>query len=118
MLSTFTTDGRGAINADVVQSRRMQQGVLVLLTLGLLIHAVTALAQSRAAPLTAADVEVFFDGLIPAELERADIAGATVAVVKDGALLFAKGYGLADVETSTPVRADVTLFRPGSISKL
>ena len=73
-------------------------------------------SQRRA--LTAADVATFFDGMIPVELERADIAGATVAVVKDGALLFAKGYGYADVETGKPVVAEATLFRPGSVSKL
>jgi CubicO group peptidase (beta-lactamase class C family) len=38
--------------------------------------------------------------------------------VKDGQVLFAKGYGYADVEAKKPVLADQTLFRPGSISKL
>src|SRR4051812_5067809 len=69
-------------------------------------------------PLTAPDVEAFLEGLVPAEMERNDIAGATVAIVKDGQLLFAKGYGYADVAKRTPVSAEGTLFRPGSISKL
>ncbi|HEV2425819.1 MAG TPA: serine hydrolase domain-containing protein [Terriglobia bacterium] len=68
--------------------------------------------------LTAADVEAFLDGLIPTELKADDIAGAVVAVVKDGQPLFAKGYGYADVAKKTPVTPDGTLFRPGSISKL
>ena len=68
--------------------------------------------------LTAADVETFLDGLVPLQLKRDDIAGATVAVVKDGKLLFAKGYGYADVEKKKPVSAQDTLFRPGSVSKL
>ena len=68
--------------------------------------------------LTAQDVEAFLEGLIPAEIERNDVAGATVAIVKDGKLLFAKGYGYADVAKRTPVNADETLFRPGSVSKL
>ncbi len=68
--------------------------------------------------LTAADVETFLDGLLPLQLKRDDIAGATVAVVKDGKLLFAKGYGYADVEKKKPVSAQDTLFRPGSVSKL
>ena len=46
------------------------------------------------------------------------MAGLTVAVVKDGQLFFAKGYGWADVDRQVPVEADKTLFRPGSISKL
>ena len=72
----------------------------------------------RARELTAADVETFIDGILPLQLKRDDIAGATVAVVKDGKLLFAKGYGYADVETKKPVYAQETLFRPGSVSKL
>lgn len=68
--------------------------------------------------LTATDVEAFLDGIVPLQLSRNDIAGATVAVVKDGKLLFAKGYGYADVQNKKPVSAQETLFRPGSISKL
>ena len=56
--------------------------------------------------------------LCPLQLERDDIAGATIAIVKDGKLLFAKGYGYADYEKKKPVSADETLFRPGSVSKL
>ena len=96
----------------------MRQSILVLLTLGLLSQPDAASTPDSAAPLTAADLTTFFDGMIPVELERADIAGATVAIVKDGELLFAKGYGYADVETGKPVVADATLFRPGSVSKL
>ena len=68
--------------------------------------------------LTAPDVEAFLDGLVPLQLKQADIAGATISVVKDGKLLFSKGYGYADVEKKKPVSAEETLFRPGSISKL
>ena len=68
--------------------------------------------------MTAEDVEAFLDGIVPLQLARDDVAGATISVVKDGNLLFAKGYGLADVENKKPVIADKTLFRPGSISKL
>jgi CubicO group peptidase (beta-lactamase class C family) len=46
------------------------------------------------------------------------MAGAIVAVVQDGQVLLAKGYGDADVATKKPVVADQTLFRPGSISKV
>jgi CubicO group peptidase (beta-lactamase class C family) len=67
--------------------------------------------------LTKEDLEAFFDGFIPIELERDDIAGAVVSVVKDGKILFAKGYGYSDVKDRKPVTVDATLFRPGSISK-
>ena len=68
--------------------------------------------------LTATDVETFLDGFVPLQLEQDDIAGATIAIVKDGKLLFAKGYGYANVEKKQPVVVDATLFRPGSVSKL
>ena len=68
--------------------------------------------------MTAADVEAFLDGIVPMQLARDDVAGATISVVKDGKLLFAKGYGYSDVEKKKQVIADETLFRPGSISKL
>jgi CubicO group peptidase (beta-lactamase class C family) len=68
--------------------------------------------------LTAGDVEVFLDGLIPAFLEHNDVAGGVVIIVKDGKALFGKGYGYADVKTKKPVSVDETMFRPGSVSKL
>ncbi|MBK7801205.1 MAG: beta-lactamase family protein [Chloracidobacterium sp.] len=74
--------------------------------------------QTGRAELTAADVEAFLDGIVPQQLTRDDVAGATVAIVKDGKVLFAKGYGYADVANKKPVVANETLFRPGSISKL
>jgi CubicO group peptidase (beta-lactamase class C family) len=68
--------------------------------------------------LTASDVQVFLDGLIPALLEHNDVAGAVVMIVKDGKILYSHGYGYSDVKTKKPVSVDDTLFRPGSISKL
>src|SRR5713226_5420934 len=74
--------------------------------------------QKHGAELTASDLEAFLDGFMPQQIERADIAGAVVAVVKNGKVLFERGYGYSDVEKKTPVSAQDTLFRPGSISKL
>src|SRR5437763_3121144 len=68
--------------------------------------------------LTKPDLEAFLDGLIPAQLQNRDIAGAVVSVVKDGRVLLEKGYGYADFVAKKPVVADKTLFRPGSISKV
>ncbi|HEX3184506.1 MAG TPA: serine hydrolase domain-containing protein, partial [Pyrinomonadaceae bacterium] len=75
-------------------------------------------ASSNKHEMTATDVETFLDGIVPLQLGHSDIAGATVSVVKDGKLLFAKGYGYADVQKKQPVSPQDTLFRPGSISKL
>ena len=67
--------------------------------------------------LTASDVEAFLDGLVPMQLQREDIAGAVIVIVKNGSILFSKGYGYADVKQRVPVSPTGTLFRPGSISK-
>jgi CubicO group peptidase (beta-lactamase class C family) len=64
------------------------------------------------------DLAAFFDGLVPHALSRAGIPGAAVAIVKDGQILFARGYGYADLAERRPVQADATLFRQGSVSKL
>jgi len=68
--------------------------------------------------LAEADLGAFLDGILPTQIERGNIAGAVVLMVKDGKVLFAKGYGYSDVATKKPVTPDGTLFRPGSISKL
>ena len=78
-----------------------------------------AISQSASErELSVADLEAFLDGFMPLQLDREDIAGAVVAVVKDGKLLFAKGYGYADREKKIRVSPEDTLFRPGSTSKL
>jgi CubicO group peptidase (beta-lactamase class C family) len=69
-------------------------------------------------PLEKADLAAFFDGLVPLQMERSDVAGATVLVMKDGQELFKKGYGYSDVTKKTPVDPDTSVFRLASISKL
>jgi CubicO group peptidase (beta-lactamase class C family) len=81
--------------------------------------AAPALAAAPAgAPLTEADVNAWLDGYLPYALKSGDIAGAVVVVVKDGKVLTERGYGFADVEKRLPVDPALTLFRPGSVSKL
>ncbi|SFK05957.1 CubicO group peptidase, beta-lactamase class C family [Sphingomonas sp. NFR04] len=68
--------------------------------------------------LTEADVGAWLDGYMPAALKAGKIAGAQVAIVKDGAVLFEKGYGYADVAAKTPMDPRRSLMRIGSTSKL
>ncbi|MEU8421386.1 serine hydrolase domain-containing protein [Micromonospora sp. NPDC048835] len=88
------------------------------------IHAPAApVAANGAGPaLTDTDVDAWLDGLLPAALDRTDIAGATVAVVKDGKIVTTRGYGYADTgdgdSGAVPVDPDRHLFRMGSVSKL
>ncbi|GAA2435058.1 serine hydrolase [Actinomadura vinacea] len=88
----------------------------VLLTL------VLALAVLVPFPLTAhadgGDVARVVDGLVPAQLAKNKIPGAAVVVVKDGRPVFAKGYGVADVRSRTPVDPARTGFFTGSTAKV
>lgn len=68
--------------------------------------------------LDPSDLQAFFDGIIPMQLERSDIAGASVLVMKDGNVLLEKGYGYADLKKKQPVDPNTTIFRLASISKL
>jgi len=67
--------------------------------------------------LTAEDAAAYFDGLLPDAINRADIAGAVIVIVKDGQPLLERGYGFADVKARRRVDPETTMFRPGSISK-
>jgi len=78
----------------------------------------SAPAATVAHELTAADANAWLDGYVPYALATGDIAGAEVAIVKDGAVVTERGYGFSDVEKRTPVDPKVTMFRPGSVSKL
>jgi CubicO group peptidase (beta-lactamase class C family) len=65
-----------------------------------------------------ADLEAFFDGVLPVQMESKHIAGAVVAVVVGDKLVFSKGYGYADVEARKKVDPEKTMFRIASVSKL
>jgi CubicO group peptidase (beta-lactamase class C family) len=69
-------------------------------------------------PLEASDLAAFFDGLIPMQLERSDIAGASVLVMQNNQVLLQKGYGYADLKSKKPVDPATSIFRLASISKL
>jgi Beta-lactamase len=56
------------------------------------------------------------DDFVKSWIEKQHVPGAAIAVVKDGAVIKAEGYGLADVEHRIPARPD-TVFKIGSLSK-
>lgn len=82
----------------------------------LLLILVTLLAsQSASAELP--NLEAFVDGVLGAYMTQQQIAGAQVAVVRDGETLLVKGYGIDSVEPRRAVDPSQSLFRIGSISK-
>jgi CubicO group peptidase (beta-lactamase class C family) len=56
-----------------------------------------------------------FDSVIKQELKEKE-PGVSAIVVKNGQVLYKKGYGMADMELNVPIQADM-IFRIGSITK-
>jgi CubicO group peptidase (beta-lactamase class C family) len=63
------------------------------------------------------ELTAFFDGAMRVGMEEHHVTGAVVAVVKDGRVLFAKGYGNGDLASNTPIDPATSLFRIGSTTK-
>ena len=78
----------------------------------------TSAPAEGAHDLTKADVDAWLDGYMPYALKAGGIPGAVVVVVKDGQPLTMRGFGYSDLKTQKPVDPELTLFRPGSVSKL
>jgi len=57
-----------------------------------------------------------FDQFMEGFMDQWEIPGAALALMKDGRLVFARGYGIADQETGEVVQPN-SLFRIGSVSK-
>jgi CubicO group peptidase (beta-lactamase class C family) len=83
--------------------------------LPLLCVAVCACATPRASAQTPDFARL--EQTIAEELVASGTPGAAVAIVSDGRVVFAKGFGVASVETKAPVTAEM-LFRIGSATKM
>jgi len=66
----------------------------------------------------ALELETFADDFFDDQLDELEIPGAVISFVRDGQVVMAKGYGLADLELETTFDPDSTVVRVGSVSKL
>jgi CubicO group peptidase (beta-lactamase class C family) len=103
---------------NLSQNWRCLLSALLLAGLCLNILSVNSALANEPAGRTQQDFETFFDAVLQEQMTSEHIAGVTTAVVQNGELVFAKGYGYADVDASIPVRSDRTLFFIGSDGKL
>ena len=99
--------------------------LMCLLTLSALILTPTRLTskiQAQAAQTNSLtdpkELAAFLDPIFAERMEKLHIPGAVISVVKDGRIIFAKGYGVTDVDKKSPVIPDKTIFRIGSITKV
>ena len=69
-------------------------------------------------PITGKAVPGFeeFDRAVVAAIQKDHIPGAAIAIVKDGRLVYARGFGWANEEDKTPIEP-TSVFRLASISK-
>src|SRR4051812_1628151 len=82
------------------------------LTLATIALAIGCHATSEPVPRTAAE----FESRLEALRANYHIAGLSAAITKDQSIVWAKGFGVADVATNRPV-VDSTVFHLASLTK-
>ena len=88
---------------------RLGVGVGILMALGLsLISAPRTTAEQ--------DLDQRVDALVGAEMREQRIPGLALAVLRDGKVVRAQGYGMANVELGVAVKPE-TIFQTGSVGK-
>ena len=80
----------------------------IALTTLLLLATATSLAQNSPTAK--------IDAYIKSEMQKQQIPGVAVGVMRNGTIILAKGYGLANVEHQVPV-TPLTIFQSGSMGK-
>ena len=84
-----------------------------------------AIAPQISAPVVAraqtsasddAEISEKVDAYVAAEMRTEKMPGLALAVVRDGRIIKARGYGLANIELDVPVKAE-TIFQTGSVGK-
>ena len=78
-----------------------------------LVTAVGSLLAQTGAPVPELQM---FDSRVAGLLDKWKVPGAALAITNNGRLVFAHGYGLANLDTGEPVQPD-SLFRIASVSK-
>ncbi len=90
----------------------VHSGAMKTLLLTLTLSALAAHAQTG----TTIPELASFDRALPALMSKYQLPGAAISLAKDGRLVYARGFGIADIETGEAVQPD-SLFRIASLSK-
>ncbi len=90
----------------------------VLVAVALIALGIVMLARKASAQSVESDAwKLRLDSAILAQMAAGNTPGAQVAVVYRGEVVYAKAYGVADIETGRAV-SNATLFRIGSVTKM
>jgi CubicO group peptidase (beta-lactamase class C family) len=95
-----------------MNAHEIMKRLIFWLAIVLLVHA-SAIAQST--PQNKSDDS--FGQFVLDAMETAKTPGAAIAIVKGEQVVYAKGFGVASIESNTAITAD-TLFRLGSTTKM
>ncbi|HTV01070.1 MAG TPA: serine hydrolase domain-containing protein [Luteitalea sp.] len=93
--------------------RRLAAFFLAVLVVGL--SPSWAAAQARPRPASTAQV-ADIDAFVARQMKARHIPGVSIAVLRDGAVVLTKGYGLADVENTVPA-TESTMYQLASVTK-
>lgn len=88
---------------------RILKAIAFMLTLGATMYAQTP-SPTPAGPLTDKVNQLF------AQWDKPDMPGCALAVIKNGQIVYQRGYGTANLELSVPITT-ATVFNVGSIAK-
>lgn len=106
MMHKIAERGVGALLTALIILAALMVGGLALLS---------RTAAAQAAPAT--DWQQQLDSTVLADMARTQTPGVQVAVVHRGRVIYAKAYGVADVESSRPL-TNASLLRIGSVTKM
>ncbi|WP_262495810.1 serine hydrolase domain-containing protein [Paenibacillus sp. B2(2019)] len=65
-----------------------------------------------------ASLTAFVNGIMEQDMNRLQIPGAVISIVKDNKIILAKGYGSSNLEKAAPVDPTTSMFRIASTTKL
>ena len=92
---------------NILQTMALASGALITML---------AAHPARAQTLDLARIAAVADSAANAQIAGGGTPGMTVAVARNGEVVFARGYGTADVEMGVPASAE-TVYKTGSITK-
>lgn len=94
--------------------KKLIRSIRHLLAAGILLAAAPAMAAATDDP----GLSAFVDTVMQAQMKAHDLPTAVIAIVRDGRVMLARGYGYADRGKARRVDPATSLFRIGSTSKL
>ncbi len=102
------------------EPQRLTAAIVLLAGCGLLACGGSSKLSSHSCPplpaTASSGIGSIVDGLVAIEMNAQGLAGMSVAIAKNGVILYAQGYGYADLSTCQPVHP-ATEFQIGSVTK-